>query len=122
MNSFPPQQNEARQTSWKKKKICSCAAHTVLPTILFINVKYCRSLAPKRLSDPQLPQREETRDREVKREKVGKNTAEEQNRTKSELKYKEGKNKETERKLSNRREEGGDATQGNILYKKGEWW
>lgn len=94
----------------------------MLPTILFINVKYCRSLAPKRLSDPQLPQREETRDREAKREKVGKNTAEEQNRTKSELKYKEGKNKETERKLSNRREEGRDATQGNILYKKGEWW
>lgn len=87
----------------------------MLPTILFINVKYCRSLAPKRLSDPQLPQRQETRDREVKRERGEK--TQQKNRTKSELKYKEGKNKETERKLSKRREEGVDATQGNILYK-----
>lgn len=54
----------------------------------------------------------------MKRERGEK--TQQKNRTKSELKYKEGKNKETERKLSNRREEGGDATQGNILYKKGE--
>lgn len=38
----------------------------------------------------------------MKRERGEK--TQQKNRTKSELKYKEGKNKETERKLSNRRE------------------
>lgn len=106
MNSFPPQ-----PTKWGKILLL-CSSHCA-PTILFINVKYCRSLAPKRLSDPKLPQREGTGDRQVE---VG--GQQRKNRTKSELKYKAGKNKETGRKVCGGG--GGGATQGNILYKKRE--
>lgn len=79
--------NKTRHGKLAGKKNVFSAAPTVLPTILFINMKYCRSLAPKRVSDPKPPQREEMRDRERERERgVKKNR---RNWTKLKLKYRE---------------------------------
>lgn len=41
----------------QRKHGAFCAAHPGIPSLSFVNMKHCHSLAPTRLSDPRLPER-----------------------------------------------------------------